>query len=229
MYSLEEVNEEIKKNGNTNLIANSMIDSQIYAVGDSHSIFFYNSLKIKEHWTFKSGLPVTIYKFINSDIDIYNIGTMIGNRHEEYNIIENDYVIFYFGYNDVQKNIYLYAKNRWKEEINYLSHTFLNKIINLKHQYNIKPIISCIYPNPLTTAIGINSCGTYKERQDYTIYMNNILSSLCSNYNIPFLDIYDDITDDGFIKQEYTKDSIHLDYNHIELRKLVEDKIYELL
>lgn len=233
MYSIKEINEineEIKKNGNTNLITDSMLESQIFAVGDSHTIFFYNSLKIKEHYSFISTLPLTMYKFINMDIDIYNIGTILGNKHEKYNIKENDYVIFYFGYNDVQRNIDIHAKNKWKEEINELCRKYLNKIIDIKNIYKINPIIPCIYPNPLPNAKGQNPSGSYCERRQYTIYMNEVLSTLCSIYYIPFLDIYDLITDeDGYIKSKLTKDSIHLNHHDYELKKLIEDKIYELI
>jgi len=45
----ELIQNEIKKNGNTNFITDSGLSSgqEIFAIGDSHTIFFYNSLKIK--------------------------------------------------------------------------------------------------------------------------------------------------------------------------------------
>jgi hypothetical protein len=63
MISKELIEAEINKNGNTNLITNSGLESgsQIFAIGDSHTIFFYNSMKIKEHW-----LGCTIYNLIEN-------------------------------------------------------------------------------------------------------------------------------------------------------------------
>lgn len=47
-------------------------------------------------------------------------------------------------------------------------------------------------------------------------------------YNIPFLDIYDIICDNNyFIKQQYTTDNIHLDYNNEEIRNIVETEIFK--
>ena len=57
----------------------------IFAIGDSHSIFFHNSPKIKEHWVAFANLPVTWHRLISEGLDIYNIGNLLGNGHEKYN------------------------------------------------------------------------------------------------------------------------------------------------
>lgn len=231
MFTIEEINEEIKRIGNTNLITNSMLQSgsQIFAIGDSHTIFYHNSLKIKEHWFIGDVLPPTIYRFLNQDLDIYNIGTILGNHHEKYNIKENDYVLFYLGFNDIQKNINIHAKNRWMDEITDLFTNYIKKVTILKDKYKIKPIIPCIYPNPRPQACGQNPRGSYEERRNYTLFANNLLKNLCCINNLPFLDIYNIITDDnGFIKSDITHDNIHLDYNNSQLRDVIEKKIYEL-
>lgn len=97
------IDNEIQKNGNTNLITDSglLSGSQIFAIGDSHTIFFYNSLKIKEHWGYGSKIPLTIYTLLRDNLDIYSVGTLLGNGHEKYNIKMGDYVIFFYGYNDM--------------------------------------------------------------------------------------------------------------------------------
>lgn len=228
MFTKEQITEEIQKNGNTNFITNSMLPFDIFAIGDSHTIFYYNSLKIKEHWFFTGKLPLTIYRLLNEDLDIYNIGNSLGNGHEKYNIKENDCVIFYFGFNDVQKNIDLHAKDRWLDELTILFTRYVEKVVFLKNKYNIKPIVSCIYPNPRPDAEGQNSYGSYEDRRHYTLYANKFLQQLCSINNVCFLDIYDMITDEyGFIKNELSQDKIHLDYNNAQLREMVENKIYE--
>ena len=226
------IKDEIFKNGNTNFISNSNLSSgaQIFAIGDSHSIFFYNSLKIKEHWLGCTNLPISIHRLLNEGIDIYQVGNHIGNGHEKYNIKEGDFVIFYYGFNDIQKNIYLHAKNNWIEVIEKIFSDYIEYIKKITEQYTINPIIPCIYPNPTLIAEGVNVLGTIHERRQYTNKANNILEYICKNNNIPFLNIYDFITDEnGFIKKEFTKDNIHLDYDNNLLREHIENEIYKLI
>lgn len=225
--------QEIKINGNTNHITKSNLisGSEIYAIGDSHSIFFYNSMKIKEHWFYGNhNLPLTIYKLINNadKLDIYNIGTILGNGHEKYNIKKNDYVLFFFGYNDIQKNISKYSNYEYKSDISHLIASYIKIIIELKTKYEINPIVPCIYPNPRLNAVGVNCIGKCEDRRKYTEFANSILKDLCCKNNLPFLDIYNIITDkDGYIKSDITSDSIHLDYNNLEIRNIVETEIYK--
>jgi hypothetical protein len=229
------IQDEIQIHGNTNRITDAQLPSgaQIFAIGDSHSIFFYNSMKIKEHWFFGSSeysdnLPLTIYKFISSSnlLDIYNIGNMLSNGHETYNIKERDYVLFFFGFNDIQKNITKYSENNYKQGILDLFTTYIQRIIQIQEKYKINTIIPCIYPNPRPNAVGVNCNGTYEERREYAEYANIILKDLCFKNNLPFLDIYSIISDnDGFIRAELTIDNIHLDYNNQEIRDIIEAEI----
>ena len=233
MYSkknIDIINKEVDLNGNTNLISESGLVSQIFSIGDSHTIFYYNSLFIKEHWFIADKLPLTIYKFIKTDIDLYNIGTILGNKHEKYNIKEGDYVLFYFGFNDIQRNVHLHSSDKWEQEIINLATNFIKKVIDLSNKYKIKPIIPCCYPNPLPEAKGQNPSGSYEVRRKYTIFYNQILKNICDNNGLVFFDIYDMITDsNGFIKREFTTDYIHLDYNNYNLKELIETQILKLI
>jgi hypothetical protein len=223
--------DEIKKNGNTNLITESGLSSgkQIFAIGDSHTIFFHNSMRVKEHWGFEGKIPLTIYTLLQNDLNIYEIGTMLGNNHELYNIKEGDNVIFFYGYNDIQKNIHLHAKDRWQDEINLLLYNYIQMILRLRETYKINIIIPCIYPNPRPEAVGVNCVGSNKDRQLYTITSNNLLKCYCEQYTLSFLDIYDKITDhDGFIRSDMTTDHIHLDYNNEFVRDFIESEIIKL-
>ena len=205
MYTNYIIENEIKINGNTNYITDSGLakGSQIFAIGDSHTIFFYNSMKIKEHWGYGGKIPLTIFTLLRDNLNIYNIGTILGNGHEKYNIKENDFVIFYYGFNDIQKNIYLYSNNKWENEINILFKKYIQKIIEFKEIYKINIIVTCIYPNPRPEAIGLNAYGTLEERQTYCLLANKILKEECIKNNLLFLDIYDLITDnDGLIKKK---------------------------
>ena len=96
-------------------------------------------MKIKEHWFFGCTLPATIHRLINEDLDIYNIGNVLGNSHEKYNIKENDYVIFFIGFNDIQKNINKYASNMWQKEIENLFTAYVNKVITLSNKAPSNP------------------------------------------------------------------------------------------
>lgn len=221
---------EIKKNGNTNLISKSNLPSksQIFAIGDSHTIFYYNSMKIKEHWFYTNKLPLTIYTLLKMDLDLYKIGDILGNGHDKYNIKTNDYVLFYFGYNDIQKNIEKYAENNYKNEIKQLIINYINYIIKLVDKFKINAIVPCIYPNARINAVGVNCIGSHKNRQQYTEYANKILKNECLKNNLSFLDVYDYLVDiDGYIKSEVTRDYIHLDYDNKKVREYIESEIYK--
>jgi hypothetical protein len=228
----QEIIEHIKTHGNTNLITDSGLptNQQIFAIGDSHTIFYYNSMKIKEHWFYQCELPLTIYGLLNIDLPIYNIGTILSNKHELYNIKANDYVLMYFGFNDIQKNVYVYFSNEWKHKIKGFMTAYINYVISCKTKYQFIPIIPSIYPNPHEKAIGVHSNGTNLERTVYTKYANQILKELCHINNLLFLDIYDFISDEnGYIKTEYSVDFIHLDYNNKFIQNYVETKIFEVI
>ena len=220
------------KDGNFNLISNSGLESgqQIFAVGDSHSIFFYKSTKIISLWGgFTPEFPLTMYKLLNSNMNILDVPKIIGRGHEKLVIRENDFVLFFYGVNDIQKNINLHAKDNWEEEINTLCVNYIYLLLVYRKICKIDPVVCFIYPNPWPEAKGQNPYGTYEERHKYAKYANQILKVLSRDNGLLFFDIYDYIADEnGFIKKEFTKDYIHLDiYNH-DLRTYVEDHIIEL-
>jgi len=202
------IEEHYKKYGNTNLITVSGLKNnrQIHAIGDGHSIFFHNSMKIYEHW----GHIITIYNLVKQGIDLFKLGNILGNGHEKYNINMNDYVIFYYGYKDYPNN-----------NIENLINSYIEYIIYLKNNYKIIPIIPCIYPIP--------TMSNDEERINYTQNTNKLLETKCKENNILFLNIYNDISNNNKINEKYTVDGIHLDYNNNDLRKHIEAKIYELI
>lgn len=220
------IEEHYKKYGNTNLITNSGLDNnrQIHAIGDSHSIFFHNSMKIYEHW----GHIVSMYNLVKQSINIFKLGNILGNGHEKYNINTNDYVIFYYGYNDIQKHFFINYRNNIENNIELLINSYIEYIIQLKNNYKIVPIIPCIYPLPIEKG-SLDIRGSDEERINYTQITNKLLETKCKENSISFLNIYDDISNNNKINEKYTVDGIHLDYNNNEIRELVERKIYELI
>ena len=196
----------------------------IFAIGDSHSIFFHNSKIIKEHWVSFAGLPLTWYQLIRKGLDIYNIGTKLGNGHEKYNIKSGDFVLFCYGWNDIQKNIYKYAKNNYKSEIESLINSYCELLKKYKDNYNITPIVYNILPNPLKENSKIS--GSANIRNNYIKYANQYLFNYCKDNDILFFSIYDLVVDEnGYLKKIYTKDNIHLDYDNIFLRKTIDTKL----
>lgn len=194
----------------------------IFAIGDSHSIFYHKSSIIKEHWLGFRNLPVTMYQFIHTHLNIWEIGTLLGNGHEKFNIQEGDTVLFSFGWNDVQKNIKTHATN-YKEEIHNLVNGYINKLKSLP----VIPIINCIYPNP--HVVNQNTRGSDAERLTYIHEFNKILKKKSQENGILFFDIYDFIVRDGYIKKEYTSDYIHLDYNNQFLQQTIESKLLDII
>jgi len=200
----------------------------IFAIGDSHSIFFHNSEIIKEHWVSFAGLPLTWYQLINRGLDLYNVGTKLGNGHEKYNIKSGDFVLFCYGWNDIQKNIYRYAKDNYKSEIEHLINKYGELLKNYKNKYNITPIIQNIMPNPLKESKSIN--GDADVRNMYIKYANQYLFKYCKDNNILFFNVYDLVADEnGYFKNIYTKDKIHLDYDNVFLRKTIDTKLINLV
>ena len=200
----------------------------IFAIGDGHSIFYHNSNKIKEHWVGWAGLPVTWNQLINRGLDIYNVGTKLGNGHEKYNIKSGDFVLFCYGWSDIQKKIYKYAKDNYKSEIERLINAYGELLKNYKNKYNIIPIIQNIMPNPLVESKNI--FGPANLRNKYIKYANQYLSKYCKDNNMLFFNVYDLVADEnGYFKKKYTKDNIHLDYDNLFLRETIDHKLITLI
>jgi hypothetical protein len=231
-YNKEIIELEILKNGNTNMITNSglLSGSQIFAIGDSHTIFFHNSIYIKEHWAFNTKiLPLTIYKFINTEFDLYHMGDILGGGHENYNIKSGDYVLFYYGYNDIQKNVNLHCNNDYIKFLDEILTKYIDKIKKIEEIFKIKPIVPCIYPIPRIDAVNVNTIGSDYDRKKYTEYANSKISLLCDENKIVYLNIFDLLVDEnGYISEKITKDSIHIDYDNESIRKIIEDKILSI-
>ena len=221
----ESIEKHYSKYGNTNLITNSGLQiSQIHAIGDSHTIFFHNSMKIYEHWGYK----VTIYDFANSNINLYQLGNILGNGHEQYNIKKNDYVLFYYGYNDVQKHFHIHFRHNVETESEKLVDRYIDKVLYHQNTYKIIPIITCIYPVPINMK-NLDYRGSDADRIQYTSIMNRLLEQKCKEKGILFLNVYHDISKNNKIDAKLTVDGIHLDYCNRNLRNLIERKIYELI
>lgn len=229
-----------------------MIDIDgLFSVGDSHSAFFGQSGLTQCHWTGAIG-KATIYQALKQGLDIFNLREEIINsehskecgfmkwqtNNDVYNVpdIQKDStVIFVFGYNDIQKNINKYHKEYPEPAI----YDLIADYVKLVDRYDVKKVICTIPPNPIKPLSEEGHKGLYnhgicrdfevhgssEDRRKYTLYANDLLRKLCREYDIKILDLYSDISDNGYIKKEYTTDYVHLDYSNKELVKLIRDKI----
>ena len=105
--------------------------TNIFVIGDSHSLFYIDSDKINHHWVGWGGMPVTMYTLCKSSIPLYNIVEQLPPGDIcKINIKENDIVVFSYGWNDVNKNVYEYGNNNYKTEIDNLVVNYINLIKN---------------------------------------------------------------------------------------------------
>ncbi len=228
---------------------------EVFAIGDSHSAFFGQRGLAKCHWTGAIG-KATIYQVLKQGLDIFNLrAEIINSDHSKEcgfmkwqtdcygygvsDIQNSDTVLFVFGYNDIQKNINKYHQEDWEAEI----YGLMLNYVKLVDGYDVKKVICTIPPNPIKPLseegfAGLYNHGLYRdfevhgsseERGKYTLYANSLLRYFCGQHDISILDLYSDISDDGFIKKEYTTDYVHLDYSNEELVKLIRYKINQII
>jgi hypothetical protein len=184
----------------------------IFAFGDSHTIVFCNVNTVHEHWLgFNTKLPLTMFRMGNEGLDITKAPQLLGNGHQKFVPVKGDTVLYSYGYNDVQKRI-LENKNTdlLKLVQNYLKQIKQNEVL-----YGTNSIVYGILPPPSKKAIngkGMSWIGTVQERIDLTKKLNNLLKQECKVCNLKFFNIHDLVTSsDGTIKNEFTKDGIHVE------------------
>lgn len=204
--------------------------NNIFAIGDSHCIYYYDSPIIKNHWVGWGSMPVTIYQLVEKGLPLYNIvEKMPPGDICNINIKENDYVLFSYGWNDVQKNIHKYSKNDYKAGIKSLISQYINLIKKYSDGtlFKIKPIVNCVYPIPLSMNDTI--IGSDTDRIIYTKYMNKQLEKQCLQNNISFFNIYDLVSDNNKLNINVVdKDMTHLDRKNVKLRQTIENKLMSI-
>jgi len=185
----------------------------LFAIGDSHCIFYFDSPAIHHHWVGWGGMPVTMYTFVESGLPLYNIR-------------EGDYVLFSYGWNDVQKNIHTYSNGDYKAVIDTMVSQYIQTLRTYSDgtRFRIRPIVNCVYPIPLSVNDAIR--GSEEERIAYTRYMNERLRVACAEHAIPFFDIYDLLSEQDKLRSEYAdNDLTHLNRTHTGLRAILEEKL----
>lgn len=225
-----------------------------FAIGDSHSTFFEQSGLFKSHWVGPLN-NATIYQLLKKGLNLFTLKEDLAKSehyvnvggakwqfpngiYETENVKPGDSVIFCYGFNDVQKNIHKYAADSYEQEINKLITGYLQLIREYETRFQITAIICSIPPNPSPKAgpvgfWGISgdfvANGTSEERHLYNLYANLLLRTMCAEYNLKFLNLYNAISDeDGFLKKEYTTDYIHLQWDNEEVKKIIKELIDNL-
>jgi len=191
----------------------------VHTFGDSHSNFSFKTIdNVLIHWLG----PKTCYSFGKKKLDILNI--------KNYNINDNDVIIFCFGEIDCRANIHKHVneENSYQNIINDIVKNYFEAIyLNVKDFSSIKTLIFNIVPPTdvnlmhndeeiqkfvLTkNANEIPWKGSNEERKNYHLYFNKKLKEFSNKYNFIFLDIYNKYCDDnGFLKRELSDGNVHI-------------------
>jgi len=203
----------------------------IHTFGDSHSNFGFRDINnISIHWIG----PILCYTFGVKKNDILNI------RNFEVN--ENDSVIFCFGEIDCRAHIYRFVNenNSYQNIIDNIIEKYFEAIIlNIEGYKNLKIIVYNIVPpsriENMLTDIEIQTYvlvknkndipwkGSNNERMQYHLYFNQKLQHYCHKNGFIFMDIYDKYCDEnGFLKKEFSDGNVHID-NPIFINEFLTD------
>ena len=177
----------------------------IHTIGDSHSFFGWTGI-ISHHLG-----AVLCYSFGREKLQRCDI--------RNFNIKNNDSVVFCFGEIDCRSHIHKYIND---------TNTYQNIIDNIVDEYvkaielnlstsGIKLKNTCIYnivppvrKDTVPQCDGALHLGSDEERKGYVLYFNKKLKEKCVENNYLFFDVYDKYVDqNGFLKQELS-DTVHI-------------------
>jgi len=191
----------------------------IHTFGDSHARFGFRNIPNICINELGARLCHTIGE---KGLDILNI--------KNYNVKENDTVIFSFGEIDCRAHIYRFVNENktYEEIIDYIILKYFETIKKNINQYNnLLPIIYNIVPpsdvSLIHTVEEINSKilvkfktdlpwkGSNEDRKKYHLYFNKKLKEFCKENNYLFFDVYDKYCDsNGFLKRELSDYNVHI-------------------
>ena len=207
----------------------------IHTFGDSHCEFGFKDIpNVSIHPIPGARL---CYTFGNKPFDVLNI--------KNYNVQDNDTVIFSFGEPDCRAHIYRYVNEHttYQEIINNITSKYFEAIKKNIEQYNnLKTCVYNIVPPSdvllkhsseeyiskilVKCKTDIHWKGSNEDRKQYHVYFNKRLKELCHQYGYTFFDVYDKYCDaNGFLKRELSDYNIHID-NAIYIKEfLITNKI----
>lgn len=191
----------------------------IHTFGDSHSLFPWKDISIKDVVIKCNHLgPRLMYSIGRDGFDISGYGVNPG-----------DVVIFCFGEIDCRRHIYKY-KEHYKQNIDDMVENYF-KMLD-KNREVIPDSRICVYNiippvrkhdapvNPL-----FPHSGTDTERKEYVEYTNNKLREYCTDKNYLFFDIYNSYMDrNGFLNISLKDASVHIK-NPVHIIKFIVSKL----
>ena len=198
---------------------------RIYVIGDSHT----GTFRFNHHFIVHHIGPVTAFNLINKK-------STTDSRQKLFKIINrlkrNSKVILVAGEIDCRIHIYnRYMKNNCKDSIEDLILQTISRFINaVKEIINMNMEVYICSITPANSQKNYYKYPYYGSIQDQMIIkkqFNLLLSKICFDNNIKYIDMYSNIVDsNGFIKKEYTDDEIHCNRkavifaeNYFKLRK----------
>jgi hypothetical protein len=185
----------------------------IHTIGDSHSVNGWT--KIQNHQVVNHHIgPILCYSF-GMNPNIININ--------EFNINNNDSIVFCFGEIDCRCHIHKYINILPYEKIidNIIDNYFRSIQYNLsKLNISIKNI--CVY-NVLPPIERYNTwenpefpfLGNDEERKNYALYFNKKIKEKCNENRYIFFDVYNNYIDErGFLRKELSDNNVHIGMDH---------------
>jgi len=201
---------------------------KIIATGDSQCIHFWKIAFVTEHWLgFNTVLPITINRLGKEGLDIGTIHTALGNGHERFPVKPGDTVLYCYGYNDIQYRVFQQVEEGRKLEdvLEELVTGYFKTVLENEEKFRVSSCIYNILPPPCKP-IEFKVAGSTEERIVATNMINSMLRKKCEENNVKFFDIYDRcVNSNGTLKNELSKDGIHLDS---EYYYFLEEKLREI-
>lgn len=194
--------------------------SLIHIFGDSHSREFKHINKCVVHHLG----PYTMYRMGRDGLSFLNI--------KDYGVRDNDAVVFAFGEIDVRCHIGKqgFLQNRDIETIiEELASNYIQTILDNKAQF--ENLICLIYSVTPPTDIRNNPSfpiyGPIDQRIFITKKLNENLEQKCKEYDLYFIDVYEDYSDSrGILRVELSDGDVHI---HPLQYKYIEEELYLLL
>ena len=184
---------------------------RIHTIGDSHCVSGWNKIHKFDIFIHHLG-PVLCYSFGQEPLQRCKI--------TEYNILEEDIIIFSLGEIDCRCHIHKYITPilSYKHIIEEIVNTYIKSIVTCVKLLDKKLKYICVF-NVLPPVNKKDVCenpafpflGDDEERKQYVLYFNKKLKEVCLQTNIIYIDIYDKCTDfNGFLKKEISDGSVHM-------------------
>lgn len=177
---------------------------KIHIIGDSHAFSFQNI----ENCVIHHLGPVTMHRIGRDGINI-----------KDYDVNENDYVVFFFGEIDVRCHIGI-QRDKHKRDIEEITNTLANKFVLsiLKNQEQFENIHFIIYSVVPPTNAHYNPTfpfyGTLEDRIIIAKKLNSVLKNLCKLNKIGFIDIYNHYSlQNGEMNPSMSEDAVHIHFN----------------